>query len=150
MPATIPESAAILDYLDCRVGPDRALMPPTSPLRDSARIIIALAIAVIDKARELRYEVHLRPAELRYQPFVDRWSGQISQTIGALNAKVGDRFAAGNAFTQADVTLGVMYDMVHDMHPELLPTGRYEKLDALHERYRQMPEFLATKLEPKE
>ncbi len=33
----IVESAAILDYLDCRVGPERALMPPPSPLRDRTK-----------------------------------------------------------------------------------------------------------------
>ena len=146
----IPESAVILDYLDCRVGPERALMPPPSPLRDRARLIIAIALAVIDKARELRYEVHLRPCELRHEPFVERWSGQISSALTDLDTRVGSDYAAGERFTQADVTLGVMYDMVHDMHPELLPTGRYPRLDALHERYSAMPAFLATPLEPKE
>ena len=45
----IVESAAILDYLDCRVGPERALMPPPSALRDRVRRIVALATAIIDK-----------------------------------------------------------------------------------------------------
>lgn len=144
----IPESAAILDYLDCRVGPERALTPPPSPLRDRARVIVATALAVIDKARELRYEVHLRPAELRYGPFVERWSGQIGSALVSLDQKVARDHAAGGVFTQADVTLGVMYDMVHDMHPHLLSSGRHLRLDALHERYRTMPAFQATRLEP--
>lgn len=145
----IPESASILDYLDCRVGPERSLMPPPSPLRDRARLIAATALSVIDKARELRYEVHLRPAELRYEAFVERWSGQISAAIGALDRQVGTEFAAGDRFTQADVTLGVMYDMVNPLHPELLPTGRFPKLDSLQARYHARPEFQATPLEPR-
>lgn len=145
----IPESAAILDYLDCRVGPERALMPPPGPLRDDVRRIIALATAVIDKARELRYEVHLRPEALRYDAFVDRWCGQIASAIAALDAQVESPFAAGGRFTQADVTLGVMYDMVQDMHPDLLPRGRYPKLDTLADAYRATPEFQATALEPR-
>lgn len=146
----IPESSSILDYLDCRVGPERSLTPPPSPLRDSARLITATALSVIDKARELRYEVHLRPAELRYEPFIERWSRQIGAAIAALDRQVGTEFAAGERFTQADVTLGIMYDMVSRMHPELLPTDRYTKLDALHVRYGARPEFQATALEAPE
>lgn len=146
----IPESASILDYLDCRVGPERSLMPPPSPLRDKVRLISATALSVIDKARELRYEVHLRPAELRYEAFVERWSGQIKAAIDALDRQAGSGFAAGDRFTHADVTLGVMYDMVNPMHPELLPTGRFPKLDALQASYRIRPEFLAAALEPRD
>ena len=144
----IPESALILDYLDCRVGPERALMPPPSPARDAARVVVAIALAAIDKARELRYELHLRPNELRYEPFVERWSGQISSALADLDARVGEEFAAGGRFTQADVTLGVMYDTVEQLHPHLLPAGRYPRLDALQERYRALPEFRATPFEP--
>ncbi|MGI9385346.1 MAG: glutathione S-transferase family protein [Methyloligellaceae bacterium] len=146
----IPESAAILDYLDCRVGPGRALTPPPGPLRDDVRRIVAVATAVIDKARELRYEVHLRPETLRYDAFVDRWCGQISSAIAALDALVEPPHAAGETFTQADVTLGVMYDMVQDMHPGLLPRKRYPRLDILADAYRATPEFQATALEPVE
>ena len=144
----IPESASILDYLDCRVGPERALTPPPSPLRDRARIISATALSVIDKARELRYELNLRPADLRHETFVERWSGQIVSALAALDRQVDTDFAAGEKFTHADVTLGVMYDMLHPKSPDLLQKGRYPRLDALQARYHARPEFLATPLEP--
>ncbi|MGI9305177.1 MAG: glutathione S-transferase family protein [Gammaproteobacteria bacterium] len=144
----IIESAAILDYLDCRVGPERALMPPPSPARDAVRRVVALATAIIDKGRELRYEVHLRPRELRYESFVERWSAQIESALASLNELVQSPFAAGDYFTQADVTLGVMYDMYRPMHPELLPIGKYPKLDALADKYHAMPVFMQSPLEP--
>jgi glutathione S-transferase len=144
----IPESAVILDYLDCRVGPDRALMPPPSPARDAARVVVAIALAAIDKARELRYELHLRPDELRYEPFVERWSKQIASALADLDARAGDDFAAADRFTQADVTLGVMYDTIAQLHSHLLPVGRHPRLDTLQRRYRALPEFLATPFEP--
>jgi len=131
----IPDSTAILDYLDCRVGPERALMPPPSPLRDQARITIALAMAVIDKAREL---IQLNP------DYAERWRGQISAALQHLDARAGDPHAAGERFTQADVTLGVMYDMVQRMYPDLLPRGRYPTLDRLAVTYHASPAFQAT------
>lgn len=144
--SAIPESAMILDYLDCRVGPERALMPPP-PARDMARQVLAIALAAVDKARELRYELHLRPDELRHEPFVERWIGQINSALADLDARVGDEFAAGGSFTQADVTLGVMYDATRYMHPDLLPKGLYPRLDRLQARYHTLPEFVATPLE---
>ena len=143
----ITESAAILDYLDCRVGPERALMPPPCELRDRVRRIVALATAIIDKGRELRYEVHLRPARLRHQPWVERWSGQLSCAIEALDAMIGTPFAAGERLTQADVTTGVMVDMFRDVHRTLLPEGRYHRLDALAERCHAMTAFQRAGLE---
>lgn len=132
---TIPDSTAILDYLDCRVGPERALMPPPSPLRDKTRITIALAMAVIDKARELN---QLNP------DYAERWRDQISAAMQHLDEHAGMPYAAGEKFTQADVTLGVMYDMVQRMYPDLLPRGRYPTLDGLAVTYQASPEFQAT------
>ena len=143
----IVESAAILDYLDCRVGPERALMPPPSPLRDRTRQIVALATAIIDKGRELRYEVHLRPAELRYEPWIKRWSGQLTSAIEALDGVIGVPFAAGERLTQADITTGVMVDMYRNMHRHLLPAGQYFRLDALAARCHAMPEYRRARLE---
>ena len=137
----IVESAAILDYLDCRVGPERALLPPPSALRDRVRRIVALATAVIDKGRELRYEVHLRPPALRHEPWVERWSGQISSAIEALDGMLGAPFAAGEKLTQADITTGVMVDMYRASHRHLLPPGRYPGLDALANRCHAMSAF---------
>jgi glutathione S-transferase len=142
------ESAAILDYLDCRVGPERALMPPPSPLRDRVRQVMALSTAIIDKGRELRYEIHLRPQELRYEPWVERWSGQLRSAIQALDERLEEPFAAGEKLTQADVTAGCMYDMMIRMFPDLLPTGTYAALDALGERCHAMPEFQQADFEP--
>ena len=143
----IVESAAILDYLDCRVGPERALMPPPSPLRDRTRQIVALATAIIDKGRELRYEVHLRPAELRYEPWIKRWSGLLTSAIEALDAMIGEPYAAGERLTQADITTGVMVDMYRNMHRHLLPAGQYFRLDALAARCHAMPEYRRARLE---
>src|ERR1044071_9790666 len=46
---TLIDSAAILDWLDQRVGPERALLPPSGPARQEALQRIALATGTIDK-----------------------------------------------------------------------------------------------------
>lgn len=144
------DSSAILDYLDCRVGPEKALMPPPSPLRDRVRKITALSQAIIDKGRELRFEIHLRPPELRYEDWVVRYSGQLTSAIAALNDQLGEPFAAGEKLTQADITCGCMYDMMTRMFPELLSEGQHGALDALGARCHAMPEFQRATLESDE
>src|SRR5271163_793576 len=49
---TLIDSAAILDWLDQSVGPERALIPPAGPARRHALHRIALATGVIDKDRK--------------------------------------------------------------------------------------------------
>ncbi|MEM6661579.1 MAG: glutathione S-transferase family protein [Pseudomonadota bacterium] len=143
----IIESAAILDYLDCRVGPDQSLTPPPGPLRDRCRRITAVAQALIDKGRELRYEVHLRPPETRYEPFVERWTGQLTDALGALDRMLGTPFAAGERLTQADITAGVLVTMYRINFPTLIEDGRYPALEALAARTHSMPAFQAAALE---
>ena len=127
----ITESWAILDWLDHRVGPDRALMPPP-PDRTEVRRLTALAGAVIDKGRELRYERHLRPARLQYSAWIARWSEQITSAMHALDAQVDAPFAAGDRITQADVTIFVMVESIRSNHQDLMRPGRFPELVALH------------------
>src|SRR5262249_2497939 len=53
------ESHSILDYLDGRVGPERALFPAVAPARHRALKIAALATGIADKAVSLFYERRL-------------------------------------------------------------------------------------------
>src|SRR3954447_8723517 len=46
----IIDSAAILDWLDETVGPERSLLPPHGPERRQALRLVALATGVADKA----------------------------------------------------------------------------------------------------
>src|SRR5262249_33395614 len=56
------DSAAILDWLDQQVGPERALLPPSGPARQQALQRIALATGTIDKVLSGAYERLVRPA----------------------------------------------------------------------------------------
>src|SRR6185369_966500 len=61
--ATLIDSAAILDYLDDLVGPDRALLARSGAARRDGLSITALATGCIDKAIAIAYE-HRRRREL--------------------------------------------------------------------------------------
>ena len=50
------ESAAILDYLDERAGPQRALLPPSGPERRQALNLIAMATGAGEKGVMQIYE----------------------------------------------------------------------------------------------
>src|SRR5215468_268375 len=83
------DSAAILDYLDELVGPERAMIAPRGAARRRDLRTIALATGLGDKAVSLVYESVLRKERLKL--WVDRCEAQIS---GALDVLERERAAA--------------------------------------------------------
>src|SRR5262245_8995718 len=77
------DSAAILDWLDETVGPDRALIPPEGSARRAALRRIVLATGAIDKLGALAYECLMRPSAYRWPEWIARCR---TQAIGALAA----------------------------------------------------------------
>src|SRR3546814_16352739 len=77
------DSAAILDWLDETVGPERALIPRAGAERRRALRLIALATGAVDQAGAAAYERIIRPAQYR-------WPGRIvhcrTQAAGAIAA----------------------------------------------------------------
>ncbi len=142
------DSSAILDYLDGRVGPDRALVPEHGPTRRRVQTLVALALGVVDKGRDLLYETVLRPEALRHGPWIERWEGQIGSALGAMETDAQAPWIAGERLTQADVTAGVMVDFTRLYHPRLLPQGQYRRLDELSAAYGDVPAFAETMPEP--
>src|SRR5258707_10140396 len=69
---TLIDSAAILDWLDQTVGPERALLPPGGLVRQQALQRIALATGTIDKVMAGAYERLIRPAIHRSPEWIAR------------------------------------------------------------------------------
>lgn len=105
------ESMAIVDYLDQRVGPTRALVPVhDASARRRVLHLAALAMGVADKARQQAMERIFRPAALRHAPLVARLRAQMLATLAELEqvcAARGDAadWLVGDAITQADIAL---------------------------------------------
>src|SRR5262249_29121047 len=135
------DSAAILDWLDETVGPERALLARSGPRRRQALRLIALATGVIDKAISSIYERAVRPQPRRWPEWVTRCR---SQAAGALAALADESWPADARLGPPEVTTACMLRYVQMGDPELLPQGRYPTLEGLSARCEARPEFWAT------
>jgi glutathione S-transferase len=135
------DSAAMLDWLDQSVGPERALVPAGGLARRRALRLIALATGAIDKAGASTYERVIRPAALRWPDWIAR---SRTQAAGAIAALAAEPWPAGAALDQVQITTACMIRYVQMADPELLPPGRHSALEALSERCEARPEFRAT------
>jgi glutathione S-transferase len=134
------DSAAILDWLDQTVGPERALVPAAGAERRRALRLIALATGAIDKVGAAAYERLIRPAALRWRDWMERCR---TQGAGAIAALASEPWPDA-PLDQARITAACMIRYVRMADPELLPPGRHSSLDALSERCEALPEFQAT------
>lgn len=106
---TLVDSATILDYLDDRVGPERALVPRTGDARRRVLAATTLAAGLADKARLQMYELLFRPASLRHPPLLARLNAQmlaVAAELDKLCASSQTPYLFGDRISQADVTLG--------------------------------------------
>jgi glutathione S-transferase len=106
---TIVDSATILDYLDDRVGPERALVPRSGEARRHVMAATTLAAGLADKARMQMYELLFRPASLRHPPLLARLHDQmlaVAAELEKLCASSTTPYLFGDRISQADITLG--------------------------------------------
>lgn len=138
---TLIDSAAILDWLDQKVGPERALTPASGPARRQVLRRIALAVGAIDKTGAAAYERIIRPAAYRWPEWIARCRLQASGALAALEV---EPWPAEAPLDQAQITTACALRYVALVDPELLPPGRYPTLDALSARCEARAEFRAT------
>lgn len=140
----LPESSAILDWLDESVGPERALLPPHGADRRRALTLMALATGAADKGVAQLYEGAFRPAEKRHEPWVARCRTQMEAGLAELERACEDLrsdWLLGSRIGQADITLTAVSTFLHEAlqldasrHPALArQTARGEALPAFRE-----------------
>lgn len=136
------DSAAILDHLDEVAGPEKALLPRSGPGRRNALRRIALATGALDKIGGGRnYELMLRPEQYRWPDWIERVT---VQGCGALEALDKLEWPATPRLDQPQITTGAVFDYVRLTAPDLVPPGRYPRLDTLVTSLQSRPEFIAT------
>jgi glutathione S-transferase len=146
--ALLSESAAILDYLDDRVGPARALLPATGPERRAALKQIAMAMGAAEKGREQVYERAFRPSDKHHEPWLQRCRTQMHGGLAELERYCASRGAqewlVGATLGQADITVGCAFTFLREaLRPVDLIT-RYPRLAALVDRCEALPAFKST------
>lgn len=139
--ATLIDSAAILDWLDQEVGPERALLPGGGLARRQALQRIALASGTIDKVMGIGYERLVRPERYRWPDWIARCR---TQAEGGLAALAALSWPADERVSQPWITTACMMRYVRLAVPDLLPVGRYPVLDTVSDRCEALPAFKAT------
>jgi glutathione S-transferase len=129
------DSAAILDWLDEHVGPERALIAPRGPERRAALRICALATGLADKAVSLLYE-HVLHKEVS-QIWIDRCRIQIADVINVLEADRATRrrpYWFSEKLNHADIAVACALRFTREAHPGLFDPARWPALErhAMH------------------
>jgi glutathione S-transferase len=145
---TLIESSAILDFLDEKVGPDRAFMPRSGELRREALRVIAIAIGAAEKGVTQIYESAFRPPEKRYRPWVERCHTQMHAALAELDRQCqvrGDDWLVGNRMTQADITVTCVHTFLSDALGLNRDAVAYPALAGLSARCEALPQFQSVK-----
>jgi len=136
------ESAAMLDYLDELVGPERALIAEGGTARREALKICALATGLADKAVSLLYERVMREQDSKR--WVERCRIQVDGALAALEADRAGRNTAfwfGDAIGHADIAVACVIRFTREAHPGIFTEERWPALGAHSARCEKMPPF---------
>ena len=146
------ESAAILDYLDelvgperamlAKGGPERAMMAARGPARRHGLKICALASGLGDKAVSLLYERVLRKEPSKI--WVDRCEAQVGGVLEVLERERDDVITPywfGEKIGHADIAVACVLRFAREAHPALFPAARYPALAAHAEACEALPAF---------
>ena len=135
------ELAAILDYLDELVGPDKAMIAARGEARRRQLRIIALATGLGDKSVSLVYERVLRKEQLKL--WVERCEAQIGGVLAVLEkerAAVATPYWFGERIGHADIAVACVLRFTGEAHPALFD-ARYPALKAHAARCEALPPF---------
>jgi glutathione S-transferase len=136
------ESGAILDYLDERVGRDRAMIASSGAARRRALKTCALATGLGDKAVSLVYERVLH-AE-RSEVWIERCRTQIAAVLDVLEAersKLSSPWWFGERIGHADIAAGCVLRFTREAHPGVFDAGRWPALAAHGDACEALPAF---------
>jgi glutathione S-transferase len=143
------ESAAILDYLDELVGPDRALLPASGPDRRLALNLMAMATGAAEKGVLQLYEGAFRPEAKRHQPWLDRLRLQMGTSLAAIDRYLGERgvsqWLVGRRMSQADITAVCAFTFLNDSLRVAWDAVMFQSLATLAARCESLPAFQETR-----
>ncbi|MBL8661763.1 MAG: glutathione S-transferase family protein [Candidatus Odyssella sp.] len=141
------ESGAILDHLMEGIAPEKSLIPAKGKERRQCLRIAAIGTGIMDKGVSAFYERTKRPAEKVHTPWHDHLKGQVTGGLQALEALPMTPWFLGARMTLADITAAVAMTFLARTNPDLVPHGRYPKLEALAAACEALPAFKASPLE---
>jgi glutathione S-transferase len=145
------ESSAILDYIDERAGPARALLPRSGLERRAALRLMAIAVGAAEKCVAQVYEDAFRPPEKRHAPWVERCRSQMlgaaAEMERACAARGAGEWLADGRCTQADITATCAFTFMSDTQRLPADPAQFPAWRAHAARCEALPEFRATRTE---
>lgn len=138
------DSAAILDYLDQQVGPERALLPPSGEARKRALQVTALAAGAVEKFGAVAYEQIIRPAQYRWPEWIERCR---TQALGGLAALERLDWSTDVRLDEPRIMTACLVNYVKLTNVAPMPAEAYPRLMALWEACEALPEFAATQVQ---
>ncbi len=100
------DSAGIIDMLHEKVGPEKALIPPSGASRLKALQLIGIGMNIYPKLSAL-YDESLRPKSHQLQSAFEGLAEQAIIGLNLLEAETGDGWLVDNKFSQADIMTGI-------------------------------------------
>ncbi len=110
----------------------------------------ALASGCFEKAVTLFYEGYFHPPEHISQAWQSRCEHQLAAGLAALEARAGNPWLYGDAFSHADVMTACTTFYLTLRLPRAFPSGRYPKLEALATACEALPAFAAARISANE
>ncbi len=140
---SVIDSAAILDFLDQRAGPARALMPASGPARQRAFASLMLAVGTIERAMTANGE-RRRPADKQMPEKFDSLLRFVRQGLEELDRALGEQpWFVGDRMLQPDITAAVGLSFIRRVHPGLVAEEDFPALSRLTAHCEAMPAFQA-------
>ena len=142
----LTDSVAIIDYLDERVGPARALVPPHGAARRRILQMTALAQGVTEKVGAVSYERFFHKKPCISAVWEKRCLGQIGDGLSFLEARCGSPWFQDTSLTHIDVMVGCMVGYLKLRLPEAFPDQAFPKLHSLARHCEVLEEFAAARI----
>ncbi|WP_274643564.1 glutathione S-transferase [Pseudomonas serbica] len=142
------DSTLIIDYLEALAEPGRSLMPQGIEQRLRALRLIGLALAASEKSVQLYYERNLRPAEIQFQPWVDRVEGQLAAAYAALEWELEKQpLPSDGSIGQDGITLAVAWSFTNLVVPDQVDVAQFPRIAAFTVYAEGLEAFVATPID---
>ena len=135
------DSRVIFDYLDQRHGGPSLI--PTGAQRWRCLTLASLADAALDAAILIRYETFLRPAELRWDSWLQGQQEKVERALAEFERAVGTEL--GSHFDLAAISVACALGYIDLRQPDLNWRARYPQLASWYAEISQRPSLLATR-----
>ncbi|MHC8309439.1 glutathione S-transferase [Pseudomonas sp. GT1P32] len=142
------DSTLIIDYLEALAGPGNSLMPEDLNQRLRSLRLIGLALAACEKSVQLYYERNLRPAEIQFEPWVERVEGQLAAAYSALERELElQPLKTDGSIDQDGITLAVAWSFTRLVVPDQVDAWQFPRISAFTDYAEGLEVFVSTPIE---